>query len=68
MDDFSVDAFVNRDDPIPVISFGPRDEISEEETAAEVERKRDALKRHGKNIKDNFISTGTSMQDRLLEK
>jgi hypothetical protein len=75
MDEFTVDAFVNRDDPIPVISFDMNDDLSDEAEPATPERKRDKLLQHGKNLKDNFrnaqgkpFETGSSMQDRLLEK
>ena len=75
MDEFTADAFVNRDDPIPVISFDPVEDLSDEEEdapAAERDRKRDRLKKH---VKDNIqkargkaAETGTGMQDRLMEK
>jgi hypothetical protein len=75
MDEFTADAFVNRDDPIPVISFDPVEDLSDEEEdspAAERDRKRDRLKKH---VKDNIqkargkaAGTGTGMQDRLMEK
>lgn len=77
MDEFTVDAFVNRDDPIPVISFDPQNDLSDEIEGdlSEGERKRDILKRHGKNLKENVrkvtgkgSEAGTSMQDRILEK
>jgi hypothetical protein len=76
MDEFTVDAFVNRDDPIPVISFDPVEDLSDEvedpPAATERDRKRDRLKKH---VKDNIqkargkaAETGTGMQDRLMEK
>jgi len=76
MDEFTVDAFVNRGDPIPVISFDENDELSDEaEPSTPDQRKRDKLLQKGKNLKDNFRNTqgkvsdaGSSMQDRLLEK
>ncbi|KUJ17928.1 Pex24p-domain-containing protein [Mollisia scopiformis] len=77
MDEFTVDAFVNRDDPIPVISFDPQNDLSDEVEGdlSDSERKRDRLKRHGKNLKENMRKVtgqksepGTSMQDRILEK
>jgi hypothetical protein len=75
MDEFTVDAFVNRDDPIPVISFDTNDDLSDDAELATPGRKRDKLLQHGKNLKDNFRNvqgkapeTGSSMQDRLLEK
>jgi len=75
MDEFTVDAFVNRGDPIPVISFDTNEDFFDEPEPATPERKRDKILQHGKNLKDNFRNvqgkaseTGSSMQDRLLEK
>lgn len=77
MDEFTVDAFVNRDEPIPVISFDPAEDLSDEEynDGTQPERKRDRLWRHAANMKENVrkvqgktAETGSSMQDRLLEK
>ncbi|KAF8855138.1 Pex24p-domain-containing protein [Acephala macrosclerotiorum] len=73
MDEFTVDAFVNRDDPIPVISFDPQNDLSDEanNSASDSERRRDRLKNHGKNLKENIRNVtgkGSSMQDRILEK
>lgn len=73
MDEFTVDAFVNRDDPIPVISFDPQNDLSDEanDSASDSERRRDRLKKHGKNLKENIRNAtgkGSSMQDRILEK
>lgn len=76
MDEFSADTFVNRDDPIPVISFDINEDLSDDAPpATPPQRKRDQLLQHGKNLKDNLRSaqervseTGSSMQDRLLEK
>ncbi len=80
MDEFTVDAFVNRDDPIPVISFDRAGEYSEDEGEMEVDSnddKRRGLKSHlsKPNITDRFrkatgktSESGKSLQDRLLEK
>jgi hypothetical protein len=78
MDEFTVDAFVNRDDPIPVISFDVNDDLSddsEQPPPTPGGRKRDKILQHGKNLKDNLRNvqgkaseTTFSMQDRLLEK
>jgi hypothetical protein len=77
---FGVDAFVNRDDPIPVVVFDRKDDLSDEadgsDNATQPERKRDRLLKHTANIKENFqkrhgrseSGSGSSMQDRLLEK
>ena len=80
MDECTVDAFVNRDEPIPLISFDPAEDLAEEEfndvTQPEIqERKRDKLWRRAANMKENVrkvqgktAETGSSVQDRLLEK
>ena len=77
MDEFTVDAFVNRDEPIPVATFDPGEGLSDEmcDDPAQPERKRDRLRRHTSNMKENVrkaqgkvAETGSSMQDRLLEK
>ena len=76
MDEFTVDAFVNRDEPIPVISFDRHDNLSETESVGQEEK--DAQRRGlRRGLKDRFHratnssgtgSEGVSMQDRLLEK
>jgi hypothetical protein len=79
MDEFTVDAFVNRDDPVPVISLDRSGEFSGDDGEIEVESnngKRLDLKKHLRsNIKEKFrkatgkgSESGTSIQDRLLEK
>lgn len=76
MDEFTADAFVNRDDPIPVISFEAREYFSDDgDDASDVDHKRDRIRRRGKDVKENTkkghqraSETGSSMQDRLLEK
>ena len=80
MDEFTVDAFVNRDEPIPVVVLDSAEDISDEAAYSSTDgttptRKRDRLKRHASNMKENMkkahgkaTETGTSMQDRLLEK
>jgi hypothetical protein len=70
MDEFTVEGFANRDEAIPVISFDPEDDFSDELDGGTPDpvRKRDMLKKHGRSIKENFRSTGTSIQDRILEK
>jgi hypothetical protein len=69
MDEFTYDAFVNREDSIPVINFEDVDELDENEPP---ERKRDRLKKQASNMKGNLrkkgVETGTSLQDRMLEK
>ncbi|PBP20388.1 integral peroxisomal membrane peroxin [Diplocarpon rosae] len=78
MDEYTFDAFANRDDPIPVISFNSRDSLSDAaddgDNVAD-DRKGDHIRRHGKHLKENVkkgyqkaSSAGPGMQDRLLEK
>lgn len=71
MDEFTADAFVNRDEPIPVVVLDH--EVSDEvESDGQTERKRDRFKKHTTSMKENIrkktVETGSSMQDRLLEK
>ncbi|CZS97560.1 hypothetical protein WAI453_008692 [Rhynchosporium graminicola] len=76
MDECTADAFVNRDDPIPVISFGTLEELSDEgDDMSDADRKRDRFKKRGKDVKKNIKKVqqkaserGSSIQDRLLEK
>jgi hypothetical protein len=80
MDEFMVDAFANRDDPVPVISLDRPGDFSGDEGEMEVDShdgKRPGLRKRlsKSNIKDKFhkatgkgSESGTSIQDRLLEK
>ncbi|KAH6724582.1 integral peroxisomal membrane peroxin-domain-containing protein [Leptodontidium sp. 2 PMI_412] len=76
MDEFTVDSFVNRDDPIPVISFDTPEDLSDEvDNVSDVDRRRDRFRKRGKDVKENMkkvqqraSETGSSIQDRLLEK
>ncbi|TVY65649.1 Peroxisomal membrane protein PEX29, partial [Lachnellula suecica] len=77
MDEYTPDAFVNRDEPIPVVVLDHPDDhdLSDESDAIPDDRKRDRLRQHGKNLRDNFKKAqdkasdkGSSIQDRLLEK
>ncbi len=77
MDEFTAGALVNRDDPIPVMSFDAEDELSVTGDGSPADgRRRDRLMQHAKNLKDNVrkghsrgsSESGFSMQDRLLEK
>ena len=80
MDEFTVDTFVNRGDPIPVLSFDENGEFSGDEGEMEADSKdgrRRGVKKHlsKSNLKDKFRKatgkssvSGTSIQDRLLEK
>lgn len=78
MDEYTVDAFVNRDGPIPYVSLETTDELSE--NGGIMESDKDGTK-HGarkylskSNIKEQVhkvtgkADTGPSIQDRLLEK
>ncbi|KAM3074563.1 Peroxisome size and maintenance regulator [Clarireedia jacksonii] len=82
MDEFTVDAFVNRDDPVPVIRIDPADGHADEleslpdnndPTQKEGARQRfrrhqSALKENIKKAQDKASATSASVQDRLLEK
>jgi hypothetical protein len=74
MDEYTADAFVNRDDPIPVIVFDGSDGLSDEHEELDVkEGKRQRLRKHlsKQNIKHKMTrahEAGSSMQDRLLER
>jgi hypothetical protein len=82
MDEYSYEAFANRDEPVPVVSLEGRldDELSNDEhddqfEAPADERKRDRMWRQGKTLRDTFKNTkekvterNATMQDRLLEK
>ena len=80
MNEFTADAFLNRDDPVPVISFDRAGDLSGDEGEMEVDSNdgnRRGLKNHlsKSTIKDRFrkatgksSESGTSLQDRLLEK
>lgn len=78
MDEYTADAFVNRDDPIPLIVLDaeddPSDDTDNNSPPVEVkEGKRQRLRKHlsSRNIKEKVgraHEAGSSMQDRLLEK
>jgi hypothetical protein len=80
MDEFTFDAFLNRDEPIPVIVLDPAEDLSDEASnrsagGATPSRKRDRIKKHASNMKENMKKAhekvseiGPSMQDRLLDK
>ena len=76
MDEFTADAFVNRDDPIPLFVVDPADSSDVESTSTtDRARKRDRFRRKSQDIRENLRKAqnkssdgGSSMQDRLLEK
>lgn len=79
MEDFSEDAFANRESPVPVIGFGDRssaDGPDDSDHEAPSTRKHGLFKRHASNLKDTFkkghrrseSSKSFNMQDRLLER
>ncbi|TAQ87837.1 hypothetical protein B7494_g3851 [Chlorociboria aeruginascens] len=79
MDEFTVDAFVNRDEPIPVVNLDPVEDLPDENDSIygvePKEGKRRRLKNAGSALKDNMrkaqgraSDARSSMQDRLLEK
>ena len=77
MDEYTDEAFANRDEAIPIVSFDndhlePPSEIS---TPDHKKGKRERLRDHGSNLKDKLSAAtrrgsdaGPSIQDRLLEK
>jgi hypothetical protein len=77
MDEFTADAFVNRDDHLPVIGVEDASPDDAEMDAGAPEGQNHGLKKHltKSNIKDKLrratgktTDTGISFQDRLLEK
>lgn len=73
MDEFTANAFVNREEPIPVVTVNNEySEDGESDGQADSNRKRDRLKKHTSNLKENIwkrtTESGSSVQDRLLEK
>jgi hypothetical protein len=80
MDEYTVDAFVNRDEPVPVVSFGaPENEdkhshggILEGDKIETRERKRDRLKnawgQGSKPEEGSGHSRTSSLQDKLFTK
>ncbi|KAF7887321.1 hypothetical protein EAF00_009615 [Botryotinia globosa] len=79
MDDFTANAFVNRDDPIPVIRFDHTDDLNDDvgdaNGVSKKEGARERLRRHKLELKENFkkahskaSETSATVQDRLLEK
>lgn len=79
MDEFTANAFANRDDPIPVIRFDSTDDLNDDaEDANGVSKKegaRERLRRHKLDLKENLkkahskaSETSATVQDRLLEK
>lgn len=67
MDEFTADAFVNGDEPIPVVVLDH--ELSDEfEGDGQPERKRGRFKHMKDNLRKKTVESGSSMQDRLLEK
>lgn len=79
MDEFTANAFANRDDPIPVIRLDPIDDLNDDvDDTNEVPRKegtRERLRRHKSELKENLkkahskaSETSSTVQDRLLEK
>lgn len=76
MDEFTCDAFANRDHPIPVVSFeGDEDLSAEEEDVADEGIKMARIQKHGRNgrgtskkAQQMASAKGVGVQDRLLEK
>lgn len=77
MDEFTADAFVNRDEPIPIIDLEPPQDLSDDEErddGGHKEGKRERFRSKASALKNNLRGSsgkaegGPSMQDRLLEK
>ncbi|KAK2734283.1 hypothetical protein FQN55_002831 [Onygenales sp. PD_40] len=75
MDEFTAEAFVNRDEPIPVIQITPRtsddsprpaEKDSDSKSRLSARRLRDKLYDVGSESKAKAESAGLSLQDRLL--
>lgn len=74
MDEFTAEAFVNRDDSVPLLIVDSAD-TSDMDSISDRERKRDKLRKKSQDLRDNLRKAqnkqsegGISMQDRLLEK
>lgn len=79
MDDFTEDAFANRESPVPLIGLGDShslEGLDDSDSGTPIEGKRALLKKHATNLKDNFMKgqkrsesrRSFSIQDRLLER
>lgn len=75
MDEYTVDAFVNRDDPIPVITFDRDEDLAGADGDAESVAKGSKGRGLRAGLKDKLQKAGVkaseggmSMQDRLLER
>lgn len=75
MNEYTADAFVNRDDPIPVITFDRNDEQSDENDSNAEDGQRHRLlsktkffKGKVQQSKEKASDGRRSMQDRLMEK
>lgn len=77
MDEYTKDALVNRDEPIPVIQFEDSIDLSDEEYADAIIKNNDGssreaamsgLKDKASNVKDKVKESKLSLQDRLLER
>lgn len=77
MDEYTKDALVNRDEPIPVIQFEDSIDLSDEEYADAIIKHNDGssrkaamsgLKDKASNVKDKVKESKLSLQDRLLER
>ncbi len=73
MDEFTADAFVNRDEPIPVLSIPGNDPLSEPK--GKRDRLKEALSNKTSKVKDKLQEStadtkdyGYSLQDRLFAK
>jgi hypothetical protein len=75
MDEYTADSFVNRDEPIPIITFDQHDYVSGDDDSNGEEGRRNRIKSTSRKLKEMVqqskgkASEGRrSMQDRLMEK
>ena len=75
MDEFTADAFINRDEPIPVVKLEASDDAygSEDGRGGHEQSKKDRIKKHTTSMRESIWLGGhsegrPSMQDRLMEK
>lgn len=71
MEDYTVDVFANRDEPVPALSFGNQDSSPSRTSAREKLKAKFGVNQAGKDSSDNGDikdQPGLSIQDRLLSR
>lgn len=75
MDEFTADAFANREEPVPVLSVSGPDTSSSDTVKGKRERLKESLSGSKDKLKDKLQDTGSgskdygySLQDRLFTK